>query len=148
MTSENGCFFGRFTQLFRPLHLYQGALSWRRTGDSNYGGDSSAVQPLTKVRDICGSMGAFAALKAGQVLCYGIIWVGVAMSFAWTAMISYAYLSLSPFFFYLPFLTFSEGWWHCNCLGQCWGGLRGLVWSSFQVAGKATEMSRRKGLER
>lgn len=66
-------YFGRFTQLFRPLHLYQGALSWRGTGDSNYGGDSSAVQPLTKVRDICGSMGAFAALKAGQVVCYGII---------------------------------------------------------------------------
>eukprot|EP00435_Cladocopium_sp_Y103_P058171 s1430_g20.t1 len=41
-------------------------------GDANYGADSSLVQPLTEVRQICGSQGAFAALKAnGRVVAWG-----------------------------------------------------------------------------
>ena len=71
MTSEFGRLLGPLHSVVPASSPLSGAMLCCGTGDSNYGGNSSAVQPLTKVRDICGSMGAFAALKAGQVPCYG-----------------------------------------------------------------------------
>ncbi len=135
-------YLGHFTQLFRPLHLYQGPCYVVAQVIPTM---AATVLRCSLWRDICGSMGAFAALKAGQVPCYGTTWIHWGIHVF--CLITYDCLCLSqpqPFIFVFPFFSFSEGWWHCNYLGQCWGGFRDLVWSSFPAAGTATQMSRCK----
>ena len=120
-----GVYLGHFTQLFRPLHLYQG--------------------PCYVVAQVIPTMAA-TVLRCSLWRRYGTFvaaWVPLQHSRLdkYRAMAQHEFIGVSMSF---AFFSFSEGWWHCNYLGQCWGGFRGLVWSSFQAAGKATQMSRCK----